>query len=94
VSIICPLGKINDFSNCQSWTIALHGGLLINIIQVQGWFFFDMKMCMLRAFLSIILRYISRAQNETRQNDKEKRTKNNEERLKKEDNFEAELFQY
>jgi hypothetical protein len=32
--------------------------------------------------------------NETRQNDKEKRTKNNEERLKEEENFEAELFQY
>jgi hypothetical protein len=28
VSIICPLGKINDLSNCQNWTIALHGGLL------------------------------------------------------------------
>ena len=28
VSIICPLGKINDLSNCQSWTITLHGGLL------------------------------------------------------------------
>jgi hypothetical protein len=28
VSIICPLGKINNLSNCQSWTIAVHGGLL------------------------------------------------------------------
>jgi hypothetical protein len=28
VSIFCSLGKINNLSNCQSWTIALHGGLL------------------------------------------------------------------
>jgi hypothetical protein len=28
VSIICPLGKINNLSNCQSWTITLHSGLL------------------------------------------------------------------
>jgi hypothetical protein len=28
VLIICPLGKINNLSNCQSWTKALHGGLL------------------------------------------------------------------
>ena len=28
MSIICPLGKINDLSNCQSWTITLHCGLL------------------------------------------------------------------
>ena len=28
VSIICPLGKIDNLSNCQSWTITLHGGLL------------------------------------------------------------------
>jgi hypothetical protein len=28
VSMICPLGKINNLSNCQRWTKALHGGLL------------------------------------------------------------------
>ena len=28
VSIICRLGKINNLSNCQSWTKALHCGVL------------------------------------------------------------------
>jgi hypothetical protein len=28
MSVTCPLDKIHDLSNCQSWMKALHGGLL------------------------------------------------------------------
>jgi hypothetical protein len=45
------LGKINDLSNCQSWTITLHGGLLcLHNSKSKAGSSLTWKMCMLRAF--------------------------------------------
>jgi hypothetical protein len=55
------IGKIDNLSNCQSWTKASHGGLLcLHNSKSKAVPSLTVNVCMLTAFLSIILWYISR----------------------------------